>query len=489
MKFIPTSSSLTFRPSSSASSSVSAGAFLLLLSLSSIAEYQFASAFVPSASFSSFSTTTTPTARIHNDPTYANQHQHQQFKHQEQHKYYMKDDKQNEENENENENNEANNQQSSCYLPSNTPESPTRQKRLIQLQKNMQQFKHGSDLTNLRNDIVSLKENLKWALATDDIARIIDLSFAIEEAQNQDPEYVYAQRLEKIYDIEQMRSVSKKYQMLPKVTEEALSVRQFIPRLNMEGLWLGNFGSDGTGLINVTYTGDTLIATKVTKSSANNALSNQQQQDVFFRADLGPKMNKDHQSKKQKQKQLDPIALTGTAASKWGTGKLDRYAGEGQLSSDDFQDKSFVEGQLIMFDGYFSFLFVPSKQHIFFSRPSPELTLHLMRDVIRVEDDIVENMKVENMKDHLTRCYEKDMDDSFFVRSKRKASSSTSTSSSSRKEEVRRISKKNDLLAAQEEEERFQPRQDDTNNFFALHKWMRYIDSVIKPPNNKGNFL
>ena len=233
----------------------------------------------------------------------------------------------------------------------------------------------------------------------------------------------------------------------------------------------------------MTYTGDTLIATKVTKSSSN-ALSNQQE-DIFFRADLGPKINGD-QSKKQKQ--LDPIALTGTAASKWGTGKLDRYAGEGQLSSDDFQDRSFVEGQLIMFDGYFSFLFVPSKQHIFFSRPSPELTLHLMRDVIRVEDDIVENMKVENMKDHLTRCYEKDMDDSFFVRSNRKAGSG-SGSSSSRKEEVRRISKKNDLLAAQEEEERFQPRKDDTNNFFALHKWMRYIDSVIKPPNNKGDFL
>jgi hypothetical protein len=126
----------------------------------------------------------------------------------------------------------------SWYLPSDHPESAKRRQRLVRFQEEMMRFKHGTELENLRTDLVSMKENLKWALATDDIGRIIDLTAAIEKAQEKDPEFVYARALRKIDDAQKM-NVSKKYHVLPKITEEALSARQHIPRLNMEGLWLG----------------------------------------------------------------------------------------------------------------------------------------------------------------------------------------------------------------------------------------------------------
>ncbi len=126
----------------------------------------------------------------------------------------------------------------SWYLPSDHPESATRRERLVRMQEEMQRFAHGSELQDLRVDIASLKENLKWALATDDITRIIDLSAAIEKAQDKDPEFVYSRMLEKIDEAQKM-NVSKKYQVLPKITEEAMVARQYIPRLNMEGLWIG----------------------------------------------------------------------------------------------------------------------------------------------------------------------------------------------------------------------------------------------------------
>mmetsp|Transcript_27327 Transcript_27327/g.41141 ORF Transcript_27327/g.41141 Transcript_27327/m.41141 type:complete len:453 (-) Transcript_27327:138-1496(-) len=367
----------------------------------------------------------------------------------------------------------------SWYLPSDHPESATRRERLVRMQEDMQRFAHGSELQDLRLDIASLKENLKWALATDDITRIIDLTAAIEKAQVKDPEFVYKRMLEKIEDAQKM-NVSKKYQVLPKITEEALAARRYIPRLNMEGLWIGNFGTEGSGLVNVTYVGDTLIATKVTGECVIP------KGEVLFRADLSPPSDKNSKEK------LDPIPLTGSVASKFGTQKLERYFGEGQLSSsEDFKDCKFVEGQLIMFDGYFSFLYLPSKQHIFFSRPSPELTLHLMRDIISVEDEL------ENMKDHLTRCFNKDMDTSSMRPSKKQKEENLKEQETER-DPFRRILREQDLSAAEDdlylkyEYQKWVPStsKDDTKfSFWAFHKWFNYLDSVLKPQNGKNDGL
>lgn len=128
----------------------------------------------------------------------------------------------------------------SWYLPSNDKsESPERRERLVRIFEEMQRFTHdANELRNLRSDIASLKENKKWALATDDIQRAIDLTNAIDKAQEKDPEVVYSKALQKIVNAQSM-NVSKKYKLLPKYTEEAMIARKYIPRLNMDGLWLG----------------------------------------------------------------------------------------------------------------------------------------------------------------------------------------------------------------------------------------------------------
>ncbi len=242
-----------------------------------------------------------------------------------------------------------------------------------------------------------------------------------------------------------------------------------------------SFGTEGSGLVNVTYVGDTLVATKVSGECVIP------KGEVLFRADLSPQSN----DKNSKQK-LDPIPLTGAIASKFGTQKLERYIGEGQLSSsEDYKDSEFVEGQLIMFDGYFSFLYLPSKQHIFFSRPSPELTLHLMRDIISVEDEL------ENMKDHLNRCFNKEMDTSSMRPSKKQKEENLVMERDQEtlvENPFRRILREQDLSAAEDDvymKYEYQkwvpnPSKSDTKfSFWAFHKWMRYIDSVLKPSNGK----
>jgi len=357
------------------------------------------------------------------------------------------------------------------WLPSQNHESEARKERFLKMQEDMQRFAQGTKLQSLRSDIGALKNNLKWALVTDDLTRIVSLSSAIAEKQERDPEFVYDRALEKIADTRSM-SVRKKYQLLPKYTEEALAARKFIPRLNMEGLWMGNFGADGSGLVNVTYSGDILIATKVTGKSYV------QRGEVAFRADLGPRLEDKSKS------QLAPIRLTGPAAKKWGTGNLERYAAEGQVASEDSKDRNFVEGQLIMFDGYFSFLYLPSKQHIFFSRPNPELTLHLMRDTISEEDEI------QNMREHLSACFEKDIDSAFIGPEKEVE----------RKEPFRRILREDDLVSAQEEVQitydfsHLMPKSASFINsskfsIWAIHKWKNYIDAVLKPNRHDGGTL
>jgi hypothetical protein len=43
-----------------------------------------------------------------------------------------------------------------------------------------------------------------------------------------------------------------------------MAARSCLPQFNLDGLWVGKYGSHGYELINVTYAGDTLVATKVT---------------------------------------------------------------------------------------------------------------------------------------------------------------------------------------------------------------------------------
>lgn len=89
-------------------------------------------------------------------------------------------------------------------------------------------------------------------------------------------------------------------------------------------------------MVNVTYVGDTLIATKLTGDK------NVPRGEVTFVADLSP-----HSMKKQLSKgdvkPLEPIELSDGAAKKWGTTKLQRYHGKGQIASESKLFEVFLD--------------------------------------------------------------------------------------------------------------------------------------------------
>merc|ERR1712176_1651052 len=122
----------------------------------------------------------------------------------------------------------------------------------------------------------------------------------------------------------------------------------------------------GYEMINVTYVGDMLIATKVTGDQ------NVPKGEVTFMCDLSPRAIK--------QKDLSPIELSDAASKQWGKKYLTRFPGEGQVAAEGFVDNQFVEGQLIIVAEYFSFAWIPIGHQIFFGRPSAELTLKMLKE-------------------------------------------------------------------------------------------------------------
>jgi len=120
------------------------------------------------------------------------------------------------------------------------------------------------------------------------------------------------------------------------------------------------YGSHGYEMINVTYVGDTLIAFKVTGDK------NVPRGEITFQADLTPPAVRNFRGGRRKsdeaqEKPLEPIMLTEKAASKWGTRQLPRYRGLGQVAETDFQNKKWMDGQLIIIgEEYFSFAWVVS---------------------------------------------------------------------------------------------------------------------------------
>lgn len=95
-------------------------------------------------------------------------------------------------------------------------------------------------LDDLRSDIKQMKENLALSLVTDDLMRIVALTKSINEAQEKDPEFVYSRALEKIANARQSGKYTtrKKYELISHYTKEAELAREFIPRLNMHGMWI-----------------------------------------------------------------------------------------------------------------------------------------------------------------------------------------------------------------------------------------------------------
>lgn len=148
------------------------------------------------------------------------------------------------------------------------------------------------------------------------------------------------------------------------------------------------YGNHGYEMINVTYIGDTLVAHKVTGAK------NVPKGEPTFQVDLNPRV--EHPSK-----MLKPIELKDdVAATQWGTKHLSRFAGVGHVSGEGFVNSQWLEGQLILVGEYFSFAWLPLGHQVFFGRPSPELTLKMLRANDQGESGS------DNARHFLERCLE-----------------------------------------------------------------------------------
>ena len=130
--------------------------------------------------------------------------------------------------------------------------------------------------------------------------------------------------------------------------------------------------------------------------------------EISFTADLTPQFE-------GSTWKLDPIVLSETSSKKWGTKKLPRFSGEGHAAEPGYVNNQFLEGQLVVIGegDYFSFAWIPLEHQIFFGRPSPELTLKMLREGGGTSLTAGIGMSVpgldahvKDQTDYVTRCLE-----------------------------------------------------------------------------------
>lgn len=262
------------------------------------------------------------------------------------------------------------------------PEPDIRRRRLEEQDRVRSKFvSFGDALWDLRVQIDNLSASLISAITHGQRSKEEEARALLREVEKRDPELVYLLELAQIETAmkEGHEEDARKHKAM------AAEARLCLPQFNLDGLWVGKYGSHGYELINVTYVGDTLIATKVTGDR------NVPRGEITFQADLSPlRYWKNVQETKTKLANsqsvshvhpLQPIALTEKAARKWGTRQLPRYVGLGQVAEEGFLNNQWMDGQLIIIgEDYFSFAWTPIEQQIFFGRPSPELALKMLRE-------------------------------------------------------------------------------------------------------------
>ena len=220
-------------------------------------------------------------------------------------------------------------------------------------------FAERDELHRLRQEVLGMRQSLNEARTVGDTKRVKKLTRAILAAQQRDAEFMYQVALERAEASTRagMSAEAETYRF------EAESARAALPQFQLEGLWVGRYG-DNFQMVNVTYTGDLLTAHKVT---GDNHVP---KGEITFQVDLSPS-SKEH---------LDPIELGSDAMAQWGSKYLQRYAGQGQVAANGFVNRKWLDGQLILVNQYFSFAWLPTGHQVFFGRPSPELTLKLLRE-------------------------------------------------------------------------------------------------------------
>lgn len=223
---------------------------------------------------------------------------------------------------------------------------------------------------------------------------------------------------------------------------------------------LYSYGAYGLQLINVTYDGDTLVATKATGDV------NVPRGQVSFKCNLAPAQRAPNATTSQ----LEPLKLSVLSSKRKAgssTASLPRFPGQGQVAKAGFTNNKFVEGQLLLLDEHFSFVWIPTRHTVLYRRPTPEQTVSLLRNIYSKQDEL------ENMREHLTRCLDMDRTDSL----------ASYHVNGPLLEPFRRISSQKDL---EEWEKRQQCGGDKTDSFLLkpwkfmkVRKWKQYIDNVL----------
>mmetsp|Transcript_22812 Transcript_22812/g.33688 ORF Transcript_22812/g.33688 Transcript_22812/m.33688 type:complete len:400 (+) Transcript_22812:532-1731(+) len=255
--------------------------------------------------------------------------------------------------------------------------SSMRKERLAREKANQIRFATGKDLVKLRNDLAHLRDSLLWAQAVKDDARVQELTKAIDDGERCDADLVYSKALAAIESLKKSQDKEDRKTQISKWERVAKDARSCLSRFQLEG------------------SGDTLVATKVTSDEDFPRGT------VIFDASLSSGNNMTGQM-------LSPIQLPSDTAKKWGIDKLCRYKGKGFVTkkkqgSSKARPIEHEEGQLIMYENHFSFVWVPTRRHVFFGRPSQEVTIRMLRDIVSKEDEM------ENTREHLEECIDIDM--------------------------------------------------------------------------------
>lgn len=250
-------------------------------------------------------------------------------------------------------------------------------------------FELRQDIAELRSELVDVRTELDDADRESQKirakSRIAELEKELLSLNGRDAEFMYAVSMELMEKAE----ADGDEELVSKYRIQMEEARLCITQLNMHGLWVGKYGEHGYEMINVTYSGDTLIATKITGDK------NVPKGKVTFTVDLSPKAHESGMAA------LEPIELNPKAARQWGKKYLPRHLGKGQVASENFSNAQWMEGQLILVGRFFSFAWVPIGHQVFFGRPSSELTLKMLKeaeeeelkkDHVAVMRDVVQSM-------------------------------------------------------------------------------------------------
>jgi Cyclin D1 binding domain len=137
---------------------------------------------------------------------------------------------------------------------------PLRQERLHRDETIRSKFVRGNDLWDLRAQMDEMASKLVKAIKAGKNGEEDVIRHALRSFEQRDPELVYMLELT---DMEEA-TLDGRVTDAKSHRQKAIAARSCLPQFNLDGLWVGKYGSHGYELINVTYVGDTLVATKVT---------------------------------------------------------------------------------------------------------------------------------------------------------------------------------------------------------------------------------